>query len=254
MTWYKDWFGEDYLKVYPHRDEQEARLQIDFVETVLSLRPADRTLDLGCGSGRHAVELNQRGYRVTCLDLSPVLLSLAKKKTGSEHCCAQFVRADMRHIPFTSAFDAVLSFFTTFGYFSSDEQNLQTLISMQDALKPGGAFCIDYLNKEFVIKNLIPRDSRRDNGFEIIQERRYNQPHERIEKKITIKDNGAVREYRESVRLYTLEEMQGLLFQTQLKLLKTFGDFDGSKFSAESPRLILVGGNVKTSMKAERFC
>ncbi len=245
MTWYKDWFGEDYLKVYPHRDEQEARLQIDFVEKFLSLRPAARILDLGCGSGRHAVELNQRGYRVTCLDLSPVLLSLAREKTGSEHCCAQFVRADMRHIPFKSAFDAVLSFFTSFGYFKNDEQNLQTLISMQDALKSGGAFCIDYLNKEFVIKNLIPRDSCSDNGFEIIQERRYDQPHERIEKKITIKENHHVREYRESVRLYTPQEMQNLLSRTELILEKMFGDFDGSRFSPDSPRLILVGRREK---------
>ena len=140
MTWYEEWFGEDYLKVYLHRDEDEANSQVDFAEKVLPLKSSWRILDLGCGSGRHALELSQRGYHVTCLDLSSVLLSLAKQKSQGESCCLRLVRADMRHIPFSNVFDAVLSFFTTFGYFKKDEENLQTLKSIQEALKPGGYF------------------------------------------------------------------------------------------------------------------
>ncbi len=198
-------------------------------------------LDLGCGNGRHANELSQRGYHVTCLDLSNVLLDLAKEKSAGETCCIRFVRADMRHIPFANAFDSVVSFFTTFGYFKTDAENLQTLKSIEAALKPGGSFFQDYMNKEYVVKNLVPLDSRQVNGFEIIQERHYNRAEERIEKKITLKENGEVREYFESVRLYTLEEMRDLLAKTSLRLEKTFGDFDGSSFSSESPRLLLVG-------------
>ncbi|MCH8871795.1 methyltransferase domain-containing protein [candidate division KSB1 bacterium] len=241
MTWYKDWFGEDYLKVYPHRDEVEAKKQVDFVAKVLDLKLAQQILDLGCGNGRHANELSGKGYHVTCLDLSSVLVSLAKEKYGSASCCIRFVRADMRHIPFANAFDSVVSFFTTFGYFKTDAENLQTLKSIQAALKPGGSFFQDYLNKEYVVENLVPRDSRQVNGFEIIQERQYNRTAERIEKKITLKENGEAREYFESVRLYTLEEMKSLLAKTRLKLEKTFGDFDGSSFNSKSPRLLLVG-------------
>jgi SAM-dependent methyltransferase len=147
----------------------------------------------------------------------------------------------MRHIPFSNAFDAVLSFFTTFGYFKKDEENLETLKSIQEALKPGGYFLLDYLNKTHVLDNLVPEDSRNENGYEIIQERYYNQDEERIEKRITLKENGEVREYLESVRLYTLEEMQSMLKKTMLQLEQTFGDFDGSPFTPKSPRLILVG-------------
>ena len=241
MTWYKEWFGEDYLKVYLHRDEEEAKKQVDFIEKILPLKPLKRILDLGCGSGRHALELVQRGYSVTCLDLSAVLLSLAKKKGREENCCIRFVKADMRFIPFLNVFDAVLSFFTTFGYFKNDEENLQTLESIQEALKPEGYFFLDYLNKTHVIDNLVPFDSRRENGYEVIQERYYNREEERIEKKIILKENGEVREYFESVRLYTLEEMQCMLSKLELKLEQTFGDFHGNQFTTKSPRLILVG-------------
>jgi len=241
MTWYKDWFGEDYLKVYPHRDEVEAKKQVNFVARVLDLKPTQKILDLGCGNGRHANELSGRGYHVTCLDLSSVLLSLATGKYGSASCCIRFVRADMRHIPFANAFDSVVSFFTTFGYFKTDAENLQTLKSIETSLKPGGSFFQDYMNKEFVIENLVPYDSRQVNDFEITQERNYNRAAERIEKKITLKENGEVREYFESVRLYTLEEMRDLLSKTSLRLEKTFGDFNGNPFGSESTRLLLVG-------------
>ncbi|MFQ5601910.1 MAG: class I SAM-dependent methyltransferase [bacterium] len=241
MAWYKEWFGQDYLKVYPHRDEKEARRQIDFIERNIDLSGRKMILDLGCGSGRHAQEMSRRGLQVTCLDLSTVLLKLAKEKNTGAACCSRFVRADMRYIPFRQAFDVVVSFFTTFGYFKKDEENLQTLKSIEEVLKPGGQFLLDYLNKSHVIENLVPFDSRRDNGFEVTQERHYNRSEERIEKKITLKENGNEREYYESVRLYTLDEMKSLLAKTNLQLQKIFGDFDGSAFSSQSPRLILIG-------------
>lgn len=241
MTWYEDWFGEDYLRVYPHRDEAEAEKQVEFVESILSLKPSQQLLDLGCGSGRHANELSRRGYHVTCLDLSAVLLHLAKEKYGAQECCLRFVRADMRYIPFADTFDAVLSFFTTFGYFKTDEENLMTLQSMRAALKPEGVFVQDYMNKDFTIANLVPRDARVQDGVEVIQQRRYNREDERIEKRITLKAHGQVREYFESVRLYTLAEMEEMLQKANLTLKATYGDFDGSPFSTSSPRLILVG-------------
>lgn len=241
MTWYKDWFGEDYLKVYPHRDEKEARRQVKFVDEIIPLKYSWQLLDLGCGTGRHALELTRLGYRVTCLDLSSVLLKLAKQKSDEKDARIRFVRADMRFIPFADAFDAVLSFFTTFGYFKTDEENQKTLLSIRTALRKGGYFFLDYLNKAYVIKNLVPLDSRETADFDILQERHYNRAEERIEKTITLKENGEERQYFESVRLYTLEEMKSMLHKAGLRLENVFGDFDGDVFYSESPRLILVG-------------
>jgi len=245
-SWFEDWFGSDYLKVYPHRDEAEARRNVAFVEKALKLSGHENILDLGCGGGRHANELARLGCAVTCLDLSAVLLSLAKQNYGATRCCLRFVRADMRAIPFKSAFDAVLSFFTTFGYFETDEANLQTWINIQNVLKPGGQFFQDYLNKAYVIEHLVPVDSRIVDGVKITQERFYDRQQERIEKTIILEENGQTREYFESVRLYTLDEMRDLLSRTELRLTATFGDFDGRPFTKDSPRLLLLGRREET--------
>lgn len=237
MTWYKKWFGEDYLKVYPHRDETEAKLQVNFVASTLNLQPGHRILDLGCGNGRHAGELAAKGLDIFCLDLSPVLLADAKEKYAE--CCIRFVQADMRAIPFHNAFDYVLSFFTTFGYFPTTDENLRTLKSIAAAMKPGGICFQDYMNKHSVIANLVPSDQKQLDGVEIIQERSYNRAKERIEKKISIHENGKKREYFESVRLYTLDEMTDLFAQAGLAITETYGNFDGSAFRESSPRLLI---------------
>lgn len=239
-NWYQDWFGQDYVKVYPHRDEKEARQHVDFVIRALGLKKNQHILDLGCGGGRHAIRLSGLGYNTTCLDLSSVLLEIAKNKKYDK-CCIRFVKADMRKMPFTNTFDALVSFFTTFGYFKTDDENLKTLKSIESVLKPGGVFFQDYLNKTYVIENLVPFDSKKMQGYEIIQERFYNKKDERIEKKISLIENGKTRNYFESVRLYTLEEMKNLLKKTSLTLQATYGDFDGSDFLENSPRLLLTG-------------
>jgi len=240
-NWNSDWFGEDYLKVYPHRDEAEARTQVLSAMHMLNLSGDEEILDLGCGNGRHALELSRAGHRVTGADLSFPLLGIAQTNSRKTFGQARFVRADMRRLPFVNAFDAVVSFFTTFGYFETTGENLKTLLSIRQALKAGGRFLQDYLNKRQVLDNLVPRDTRRENGFEIIQERRYDSAGERIEKKITLRDAGGERQYFESVRLYTPEEMESLLQQAGLRLDRTYGDFDGRPFDKNSPRLILVG-------------
>ena len=105
----------------------------------------------------------------------------------------------MRHIPFTNAFDVVLSLFTSFGYFNSDEENERVIQAVAGALKPGGRFLFDYLNIMQALTNLTIEDSRTQDHLKITQQRYYNEQTRRIEKKITVHENGEQREYLESV-------------------------------------------------------
>ena len=72
MTWYREWFGEEYLDLYSYRDEEEARRQVSFFQDRFG--PIDGiALDLACGTGRHIQELVAQGYHFVGSDLSYVL-------------------------------------------------------------------------------------------------------------------------------------------------------------------------------------
>ena len=171
MAWYREWFGEEYLELYSHRDRAEAERQADFVEAQLGDRTPRAVLDLACGAGRHTDVLRERGYRVLGIDLSLILLAQRPDLPR--------VAGDMRALPFVGeSFDWVLNFFTSFGYFEHERENFRVLEEVVRILVPGGRFLIDLMNPEPVIENLQPRDAYTVDGREVEIERWYDAPHQ----------------------------------------------------------------------------
>jgi len=242
MAWFRQWFGEDYLLVYDHRDEREAERDADAVVRVLALTGAERILDLCCGSGRHAHVFAQRGYAVTGLDYSATLLDVARRAQDDGSRYPHFVRGDARATPFRDgAFDVVVNMFTSFGYFS-DSENAGMIAEIRRLLRPGGRFYMDYLNPPRVLDGLVP-ESRREKGGTLIVERRCHDPETcRVEKTITIcRPGGEKREYCESVRIYKRGEMERMIADAGLNLLGVLGSADGAPYDADADRMILFG-------------
>ncbi len=240
--WYANWFGLDYIRLYPHRDTAEAQRQVEFLlQTISGLNPGTRVLDLCCGAGRHSRLLAEKGFRVVGVDLSAALLARANEDGRPYH----LARGDMRRLPFGPVFGLVANFFTSFGYFSTDAENQRILESIGSVLQPGGRFIIDYLNPDQVEASLVPESlTRLPGGSDVRQRRRVDQENRRVEKDILIREPGGTeRAFRESVRLYTREEMAGMIKQTGLELDAVHGDFaaDAAPFGPASPRMILIG-------------
>lgn len=242
MDWYEEWFGEEYKLVYPHRNEAEAREQIEFLKKHIHLPEGAKVLDLCCGCGRHAVELKEQGYNVVGLDLSEELLDMACSRAVECNVDVRFIRCDMREIPYSNHFDLIVQFFTSFGYFADDADNQKVLSSIAEALRPGGKFLIDYMNPDNVVRNLVERDEKEiSEGIYAIQERWIDVWAQRVNKKITLIKDGKESTYRESVRMYSHREMKDMLSATGLKLTETYGDFASSEYTQDSPRMILMG-------------
>jgi len=241
MSWYKKAFGEDYLKIYSHRTRSEAKRHVRFAEKALQLEHGARLLDLGGGYGRHAMEMARRGMVVTCYDLSSVLLELGTGHARRSSLNVQFIRGDMRHLPFKGVFDAVTSFFTSFGYFENDSSNERVIVEAAKILKPGGLFFLDYLNIRSTLASLKSRDSMRRQGLLVHQERSFDERSFRLEKKITVHDADSTRSYLESVRAYGIVEIGHFFSEAGLKCTAVYGDYDGSSFTAGSARLIMIG-------------
>jgi SAM-dependent methyltransferase len=237
MTWYREWFGEEYLELYAHRDEHEARRQMLFfrehfgdVDGVI--------LDLACGMGRHLTEFNGAGFNAVGCDLSFTLL-----RTGiDEHGPLPVARADMRSLPFCSgSFAGLVNFFTSFGYFATEEENLSVVREMARVLRPDGVFLFDYLNVDRELEKLVERETCDTPSGRVEIERWFDPRDRSFNKRITI----GQKRYLERVRGYDLNEISTMFTSSGLSIRQVFGDFTGAPFDAASPRLILVGSKAR---------
>jgi SAM-dependent methyltransferase len=231
--WFEQWFGEDYLHIYQHRDETEAEHAIELIAANLAGREISAVLDVGCGAGRHTKVMVERWWTVG-LDLSMALLRVARNESPD----APYVRADMRELPFADeSFDLVVNLFTSFGYFEDDGEHARVLSRLCAATRHGGTFVIDFLNAGQVRRELVPYDERVENGITIEQTRTISPDDRFVEKRIKLRGRG--KEYIERVRLLSEGDLERMLTAAGFEVSKLFGDYNGSGWSEDSPRTIL---------------
>ncbi len=240
--WFEQWFGEEYHALYPHRDEEDARRAVELIRGVATWDREDWILDLACGPGRHAAELEGLGAgRVVGYDLSRAMLRRARERT---HGQVSLVRGDMRALPFRHAtFALAVNLFTSFGYFLSDDEHRRVVHQVAAALAPGGYFVLDYLNAEQVRRTLRASEQagRRpgaERRTEIRVTRRIGEDGRFVIKEIELRDEG--RRFQERVRLFRPDELATMLTDAGLQVLARFGDYDGAPPTPDSPRVILI--------------
>lgn len=235
--WYREWFGEAYLEIYPHRDAEEAERAVELFLELTAVDPGERILDLACGAGRHLRPLETAGLRPVGLDLSRPLLQRAEERWPGP-----LVRGDMRTLPFgPGTFGGVVQFFTSFGYFRSREEDRRVLGEVRRVLRSGGAFLLDFLNAEQVRRELVPEDVREVDGRTVRQQRWIEE--DTVVKEIEIggRDQEDARTFQERVRLYEPEELATMLEDAGLRVRERRGDYRGAPFGDRAPRLLLAG-------------
>jgi len=243
--WYADprQHGEDYfLLYYPPAVLEETDRQVEGLIRLVAVPAGARVLDLACGWGRVAVPLAQRGYRVTGLDLSEAFLARARRDAQEAGLDIDFRQADMREIPFVGEFDAVIMMGTAFGLLESDEEDEKVLHAVARALRPGGRFFLDQGSREWVIRHYRGRDwSEREGGILVLQERQLNLLESRNYVRLTIIEaDGSRRVHHHVFRFYTLTELVGMLARAGLAFRAAWGDFNGSPYTLESGRMIVL--------------
>ncbi|MFD2552289.1 SAM-dependent methyltransferase [Bizionia sediminis] len=234
--WFASWFNTPYYHIlYKDRDYKEAQLFMDTLTHYLNLPEQAHILDLACGKGRHAIYLNKLGYQVTGADLSENSILHAKQ---FENDRLQFIVHDMSK-PLNQQFDAVFNLFTSFGYFKNEADNLNTIKAIQANLNETGFGVIDFMNTDYVIENLVPKEIKTVNDIAFHITRYVENGY--IIKNIAFTDGGQNYTFQERVKAFTLADFEALFNQAGVYLLDIFGDYKLQKFNAKtSERLIMI--------------
>jgi len=253
--WWETLFDEKYLNTYVDIVTPElTEKQISFLLKCLQLKKGARILDLACGHGRHAIELARRGHNVTGLDFSKHFIDIAKKDARSQGVEVSFIQKDMRKMSFINKFDAIVNMFTSFGYFDNDEDNSVVLRKVSRALKPKGKFLIDLNNTTRTLARLSQKGKINDktgvltntskdklsSGLAVTTKHEFDPATMRWSMTRTWKERGKVKNYRTNVRMFSVPELEHLFRENDLEIEKVWGDFEGSPFGFDSPRMVVL--------------
>ena len=238
QPWYDRFFQQEYLTFDDHPTTDR---EIEFVVRTLDLKPETALLDFACGYGRHALPLANH-CRVIGLDRSPKMLSAAVARPAQTGYASSphIVRGDVRQPPFIEgAFDAVISLFSSIGYFEADDVNFRVLANIADALRPDGDFLLETVNREFIVRHSAPQQVYHPEGMTVIEERTFDPVSGRSHVDVTVIQDGKETHLWHTIRVYAFTEIEMLLQAVGLRPLDVWGDFEGGPYTCDSEHMIL---------------
>jgi len=225
--WYETLF-ENYGQKYDNECFTQGTIgECDFIEKEINYNKAMKIIDIGCGTGRHSIELSKRGYSMTGIDLSESLLAKAREKAKNKGLQIDFLRHDARNLPFEKQFDvAIMMCEGGFPLMETDEMNYEILKNVSKSLKDKSKFIFTTLNGLFplfhsindfhaegVIEGNATYDSKK---FDLMTFRDYNIT--KVED-----DNGVEKELECNERYYVPCEITWLLKTLKFTKIEIFG-------------------------------
>ena len=158
VNWFEEWFDSPYYHLlYKNRDFVEAEHFINNILNYLTPKKNAKILDVACGKGRHAIFINKQGFTVDAFDLSENSIVEAKK---SETETLNFFINDIRKPLKVNFYDFALNIFTSFGYFTDENDNQKSMDAIATSLTKNGVLIIDFLNSNYTLSNLKTTETK----------------------------------------------------------------------------------------------
>jgi SAM-dependent methyltransferase len=225
----------------------DAATEVQWITGIAGLEAGASVLDAPCGFGRHSIELGRLGYHVTGVDFSETELERAGKAAREAGVSLTLVCQDIRDMEFPSEFDLAVNLFSSIGYFSDDEDRL-VVDRFWRALKPGGMFVLDTRNRDQLVRSLPPEERKRVNGWTLRIENSFDPATSRWRarwfrlRRATAKAKESAQELigESEIRLYSAHELSAMLRPERWSRVELYGGLDGTPFSLDAPRLVLV--------------
>ncbi len=156
--WYESLF-ENYARTYDSEIYTQGTIgECDFIEKEINYDKSLKIVDIGCGTGRHSIELTKRGYKVIGIDLSESQLECAKEKAEAINLQIDFQKHDARNLLFKNEFDlAIMLCEGGFALMETDEMNFEILKNVSESLRQSSKLIFTTLNGLFPIYNSVEK-------------------------------------------------------------------------------------------------
>ena len=226
---------------------EDTENQVEFIIKTLGLTGKERILDLACGFGRHSISLARRGYSVVGVDFTKGYIDDAIMTAKTEDLNVGFILSDFRNLTYDREFDVVLSLADgAIGYLDTDEENLKIFDVISKALKRGGKHFMDVCNAEHA--ELYFPKRHWDIGSKVLSLPEFDWDKERrrmlytdweikfgeIAKKPDIIESDTY-----GIRLYSRAEVEEILGDRDMKILKTFSNYYGKEETPKEMQLMV---------------
>lgn len=245
-AWSPEFFDEEYARFALLNDERE-RIEriVAFICDHLQLDRGDLVFDQCCGVGRVGLPLAERGIRVVAVDLVEAYIERARRAASEQRLPASFYCADAFRFVTPEPCDAVVNWFTSFGYCEDDTKNLEMLARAYESLKPGGRFILEMVNVPRVLAafrpSIIERHSTESGELIVLIETRQDFVRGMFVGTWTfIRPDGSRKSRDISTRIMMPHELVGLLRRTGFDQIELLGWPDGEPFNLASRRLVAL--------------
>lgn len=230
-----DWTREYFERGYAQRwglpaASDHVRLEANGLYKLLQLSPTSRVIDIGCGHGRHAVALAERGSDVIGLDFAVALLNRARHLAAGLRTQLRWVRGDMRRLPFQSKCADAAIVMDAFGFFDTEQEHEAVLQEAARVLTTSGRLGLKVVNGGPILDSFRERDREERDGTVVSVSRTLTLDPPRMRERISISGSRGPGEYERRQRLYRVEELCAALEHAGFAIVGVFARPDGTPF------------------------
>jgi ubiquinone/menaquinone biosynthesis C-methylase UbiE len=247
--WAREYFERGYAQRWglpPITDH--IRVEAAGLWKYLNVNPGSRIVDIGCGHGRHALALAQLGSRVVGVDFAIALLSEARHLGARLGVEANWVRADMRILPFRRAHFEVAILLDAFGFFETEQDNDAVLANIARVLAPHGRLCLKTVNGDPILADFRGSDTEEREGAVVTISRTLTLEPPRMTENIVVSGSRGNGEYERRQRLYRSDEICRMIEHAGFSIFGIFSSANGTLFdSARSATIWIIRERKTTS-------
>ncbi|UCC78538.1 MAG: methyltransferase domain-containing protein [Candidatus Zixiibacteriota bacterium] len=238
--WWDDFFPA-FRPFFGLISQKQTNAQVRYITNKLDLKPGRKFLDCPCGIGRISLPLAKMGIKVTGVDITQPYLDELSKKADRRSLKINVARADMRRINFDSEFDAGGNLGGSFGYFEKGSDNRLVLKKMYRALRPGGKFMIQVINRDWIMANYQPRDWQEIAGVKSMEERHFDYRTSINYGKWHFIKDGKEENFKLIVRIYSFHELIAMFKSVGFADIEGYGSTKEEPISRDKQMMYIIG-------------